>query len=67
MGNYLQTTGASLSKNPEARNLVNQLRGKLTLEKLCTAFNIYMQEIYPKENLTWDEYDIVFASLLNNT
>ena len=42
MGNYLKTTGSSLSKNPEARNLVNQLRKKLTLEKLCAAFNIYM-------------------------
>ena len=30
------------------------------------AFNDYMQTIYPKEELTWEEFDDVFSPVLNN-
>ena len=66
MGQYLQTSGASLSKNTEARKLVTSLRSRITLEKLCGVFNDYMLEIYPREDLTWEEFDSLFAPLLNN-
>ena len=62
----MQTSGDGLSKNSEARVLVNLLRAKMTLEKLCEVFNDYMQTIYPKEELTWEEFDDVFSPLLNN-
>ena len=38
----------------------------MTLEKLCIVFNDYMQTIYPKEELTWEEFDFVFCPVLNN-
>ena len=46
--------------------LVNQLRNKITLEKLCMAFNDYVMDCYPKEDLTWDEFDSIFSPVLNN-
>ena len=67
MGAHLNTSGHSLAKNPEARKLVNNLRSKITLEKLCLAFNDYMNDCYPKEDLTYEEYDAIFGQLLNNT
>ena len=67
MGNYLKTSGTSLAKNPKAFRLVNNLRSKMTLEKICTCFNLYMQDCYPKEELTFDEYDACFCQMLNNT
>ena len=67
MGNYLKTSGSSLAKNPTAFKLVNNLRAKMTLEKICTCFNLYMQDCYPNEELTYDEYDSVFCTMLNNT
>ena len=54
MGAYLNTSGSGLAKNPEARSLVNNLRSKITLEKICLAFNDYVQDCYPEENLTYD-------------
>ena len=66
MGQYLQTSGASLSKNAEARKLITTLRSKITLEKLCSVFNDYMLDIYPREDLTWEEFDNIFAPILNN-
>ena len=66
MGQYLQTEGSALSQNPKAFKLVNQLRAKLTLENLCEVFNDYMQECYPKEDLTWTEFDTIFSPVLND-
>ena len=45
---------------------MNQLRNKITLEKLCMAFNDYMEDCYPKEDLTWEEFDTIFSPILNN-
>ena len=66
MGQYLQTEGSALSQNPKVFKLVNQLRAKLTLENLCEVFNDYMQECYPKEDLTWTEFDMIFSPVLND-
>ena len=66
MGQYLQTDGSSLSQNPTVFKLVNQLRSKLNLENLCVVFNDYMQECYPREDLTWTEFDTIFSPVLND-
>ena len=67
MGNSLKTTGTALVMNPTAFKLVNQIREKMTLERLCSCFNIYMEDYYPREDLTLEEYDNVFCLMLNNT
>ena len=30
------------------------------------AFNDYVMDCYPKEDLTWDEFDSIFSPVLNN-
>ena len=67
MGNSLQTTGTALVMNPTAFKLVNQIRENMTLERLCSCFNVYMEDYYPREDLTQEEYDNVFCQMLNNT
>ena len=66
MGQYLQTSGAAISKNEEARNLVNSLRNKLTIEMLFECFKFYMQDVYPREDMSWEEFDQIFSPALNN-
>lgn len=61
MGSYLNTEGDSLAKNPAAKRLIDQVRDKITLENLCMVFNAYMLEIYPKEDMTWEEFDNIFS------
>ena len=46
--------------------MVNQLRSKLTVEKLLQCFSYYMEDCYPKEDLGWEEFDHIFSSTLNN-
>ena len=60
------TEGASLNSNQEARKRIQMLRKQISLEKLCAVFNDYILECYPKEELTWTEFDSVFSSVLNN-
>ena len=67
MGNHLKTDGCTLVMNRTAFKLVNQIRAKMTLERLCSCFNVYMEDYYPREDLTFDEYDNVFCQMLNNT
>lgn len=55
-----------MSKNEKTRGLVNSFRNKITLEKLCSAFNDYMLDCYPKEDITWEEFDSIFSPILNN-
>ena len=62
----MQTDGLSLSKNEPVRRLVTSLRDKITIEKLCSVFNDYIEDCYPKEDLTWEEFDSIFSPLLNN-
>ena len=66
MGQYLQTDGQAISKNEEARNLVNSLRNKLTIEMLFECFKYYMGDIYPREDMSWEEFDQIFSPALNN-
>ena len=66
MGQYLQTSGQAISKNEEARNLVNNLRNKLTIEMLFECFKYYMQDVYPREEMSWEEFDQIFSPALNN-
>ena len=66
MGQYLQTSGQSINRNEDTRNLVNSLRAKLTVEKLLQCFSYYMEDCYPKEDLTWDEFDSIFSASLND-
>lgn len=63
----MQTSGDGLAKNAAARELVTMLRKKITLEKLCIAFNDYIEVIYPREELSYEEFDSIFSPLLNNT
>ena len=58
--------GVSLNSNPEAKRRVNSIRSHISLEKLCYVFNDYIKDCYPKEDLTWDEFDNIFSPLLNN-
>ena len=58
--------GMSLNSNEEARKRIQMIRKQLTLEKLCSVFNDYIQESYPKEELTFSEFDSIFSPLLNN-
>ena len=67
MGNYLKISGQPFFKNETQMNMVHLLRKKLTLQKICMAFNLYMEDCYPKEDLTYEEYDDVFSQLLNDT
>ena len=53
MGQYLETSGQSVSKNEETRRLINSLRDKLSVEVLFQSFGYYMQDCYPEEDMTW--------------
>ena len=61
MGNYLKTSGTALVMNPQAFKLVNQIRAKMTIQRLCDCWNIYMEDFYPREDLTYEEFDNVFC------
>ena len=47
--------------------MINQLRAKIDLEKLCAVFNDYMETIYPNEDLSYEEFDDLFSPILNNS
>ena len=47
--------------NPQAFKLVNQIRAKMTIQRLCDCWNIYMEDFYPREDLTYEEFDNVFC------
>ena len=67
MGSYLSMNdGISVNKNPEIKQNINKIRNQLTLEKLCNAFNEYMTECYPQEELTWEQFDSIFSPIFNN-
>ena len=58
--------GMSLNSNEEARKRIQTLSKQITLDNLCAVFNDYILECYPKEELTWSEFDTVFSPILNN-
>lgn len=53
--------------NEENIKLIKILRHKISHYKLMDLLEIYNAEFYPKENLDFEEFDNLFAPILNNS